>query len=504
MRLKDLVNHLEIKDVKGSIEVDIKEIVYDSRKVREGSLFIAIRGYNSDGHGYINDAIKRGATVIVGEEFDLQTIETERHRTFITIPDSRRALAILSDRFYGHPSGRLKLIGITGTNGKTTTSYLIKSILDSAQKGVGLLGTINYIIGPDIILPASFTTPEALELQGLLKDILARGAEYAVLEVSSHSLALQRVVGCEFEVALFTNLSQDHLDFHGTMEEYFRSKRKLFDLLRPDGIAVINIDSPEGRILREGLKGNILSFGLSEEADIRASDIKSSMRGLSFEIEWSDGSIKIESQLVGAHNLYNILGAVGTGLGLGLPSSSIIEGIAKVKGIPGRFEKIDEGQDCTVIVDYAHTEDALRKVLMAIRGLIKDKGEGGEKGRQRIITVFGCGGDRDRGKRPKMGEVASTLSDFVIITSDNPRSEDPIGIIKEIEKGITRVGLNNYRIIPDRREAIGKAIEIAERGDIVVIAGKGHEDYQIIGDRRYPFDDREVAREWIKRLKIKD
>lgn len=495
MRLRDLINHLEIKDVNGDIEVEIKDIAYDSRKVKDGSLFIAIRGYNSNGHGYINDAIKRGAIAIVGEGFDGFTVHSSPFTVFITVPDSRRALALLSDKFYGHPSGTLKLIGITGTNGKTTTSYLIKSILEAAQKKVGLLGTINYIIGTDTILPASFTTPEALELQGFLKDILAGGAEYAVLEVSSHSLALQRVAGCEFEAALFTNLSQDHLDFHGTMEEYFRSKSKLFDQLRPNGIAVINIDSPEGRILAKGLKGNILSFGISEEADLKASDIKSGIRGLSFEIKWLGGMIKIESPLVGTHNVYNILASAGVALGLGIPSSMIIEGIARVKGVPGRFEKIDEGQDYTVVVDYAHTEDALRKVLMAARDLIAKEAQ---KTRGKIITVFGCGGDRDRGKRPKMGEAACNLSDFVIITSDNPRSEDPLGIIKEIEKGITEVGLSNYTIIPDRREAIGKAIEIAEKGDLVVIAGKGHEDYQIIGEKRYPFDDREVAREMIK------
>jgi UDP-N-acetylmuramoyl-L-alanyl-D-glutamate--2,6-diaminopimelate ligase len=498
MRLKDLISHLETKEVKGDIGIEIKDIAYDSRKVGEGSLFVAIKGYNSDGHDHIQDAVKRGAIAIVGEKLDHETLDSRFPTAFITVPDSRRALALISDKFYGHPSGVLKLIGITGTNGKTTTSYLIKSILDAAQKKVGLLGTINYIIKTDVILPASFTTPEALELQGYLKDILAGGAEYAVLEVSSHSLALQRVVGCEFEVAIFTNLSRDHLDFHGTMEEYFKAKMRLFDYLRPAGIAVINIDNPEGRMIAEGLKGRVVSFGLSEKAEIKASGIVSDLRGLFLEVKWPEGSIGIESPLLGVHNVHNILAAAGAALGLGISPSKIKEGIEKMKGVPGRFERIEEGQDFTVVVDYAHTEDALRRVLLTARELIKEQRERQGK----IITVFGCGGDRDRGKRPKMGEVAASLSDLAIITSDNPRSEDPLNIIKEIERGITAAGLSNYTVLPDRREAISKAIDMAEKGDFILIAGKGHEDYQIIGDKRYPFDDRKVVGEMIKKFKI--
>lgn len=493
MRLKDLIAPSEIKGTKGNIEIEVKDIAYDSRKVKEGDLFVAIRGYNTNGHLYIEDALKRGATAIVAEEFDLSKVKSREPTAFITVSDSRRALATLSDKFYGHPSGILKLIGITGTNGKTTTSYFIKSILDTSQKKVGLLGTVNYIIKNDIVLPASYTTPEALELQRYLSEMLAGGAEYAVLEVSSHSLALHRVFGCEFEVALFTNLSQEHLDFHGTMEDYFRAKRMLFDLLRPEGVAVINIDDPAGRSLAGELKGNILSFGLSKEAELRALGITSKLKGLSLEIKWYEGTIQVESPLSGMHNVYNILAAAGVALSLGISPSAIKEGIAKMKGVPGRFEKIEEGQDFTVVVDYAHTEDALRRVLTTARELLKVEGTGG-----RIITVFGCGGDRDRGKRPKMGEVATTLSDIVIITSDNPRSEDPLEIIKEIESGIKALGINNYRVIPDRREAIESALGLAEKGDFVLIAGKGHEDYQIIGDNRYPFDDRKIAREIIK------
>jgi len=297
--------------------------------------------------------------------------------------------------------------------------------------------------------------------------MLAGGADYAVLEVSSHSLALQRVVGCEFEVVLFTNLSQEHLDFHGTMEDYFRAKRMLFDLLRPNGVAVINIDDQAGKSLAGELKGNILSFGLSKEAELRALGINSRLKGLFLEIKWYEGSIQVESPLVGIYNVYNILAASGVALSLGISLSVIKEGIARMEGVPGRFEKIEEGQDFTVVVDYAHTEDALRRVLSTARELLEVEGSGG-----RIITVFGCGGDRDRGKRPKMGEAASTLSDNIIITSDNPRSEDPIRIIKEIESGIKAIGMNNYTIAPDRREAIEKAIGLAEKGDFVLIAGR--------------------------------
>jgi len=463
MRLKDLISHSEIKGTKGNIEVEVKDIVCDSRKVKEGTLFVAIRGYTTDGHSYIEEALKRGATAIVAEEFDLSRINRREPTAFVTVSDSRRALAILSDKFYGHPSGTLKLIGITGTNGKTTTSYLVKSILDASQKKVGLLGTVNYIIKNDLVLPASYTTPEALELQRYLSDMLAGGADYAVLEVSSHSLALQRVVGCEFEVVLFTNLSQEHLDFHGTMEDYFRAKRMLFDLLRPNGVAVINIDDQAGKSLAGELKGNILSFGLSKEAELRALGINSRLKGLFLEIKWYEGSIQVESPLVGIYNVYNILAASGVALSLGISLSVIKEGIARMEGVPGRFEKIEEGQDFTVVVDYAHTEDALRRVLSTARELLEVEGSGG-----RIITVFGCGGDRDRGKRPKMGEAASTLSDNIIITSDNPRSEDPIRIIKEIESGIKAIGMNNYTIAPDRREAIEKAIGLAEKGDFVI------------------------------------
>lgn len=501
MRLRDLIDALEVKDSKGGLDVDIKDIAYDSRRVRDESLFIAVKGYTYDGHSFIQDAIKRGARAIVGERFHQLIVGSQPSTVLITVPDSRRALALLSDRFYGHPSGSLRLIGITGTNGKTTTSYLVREILIAAGKKVGLLGTINYIIKNEITLPAPYTTPESVELQGYLRDMVVEGMGYAVLEVSSHSLALDRVLGCEFEVALFTNLSRDHLDFHVTMEEYLSAKKRLFDYLTPEGTAVINIDLPEGRDLMKQVQGRVLSFGL-EDAHIKASRIRSSIKGIFFEIQSPYRTIEVESPLSGIYNIYNILGAAGVALSLGISPSAVAEGIRRMKGVPGRFEKIEEGQDFTVVVDYAHTEEALRRVLTAARGLIKEQRtknkEQRERGGGKIITVFGCGGDRDRGKRPKMGEAASTLSDFVIITSDNPRSEDPLGIIKEIEKGITQIGLNNYIVIPDRKEAIGKAIEIAERGDFVLIAGKGHEDYQIIKGVRYPFDDRKVAREAIQ------
>jgi len=493
MILKELLEVLNKPNVSGGLERQVKDITYDSREVKKDSLFVAIHGFKTDGRKYIADAIRKGASVIVTEG----TIEApENNISVISVPDARNALALLSAQFYGYPSRRLRMIGITGTNGKTTTSYLIKAIIEKAGKRCGLLGTISYIIGDETI-QSPHTTPESADLQKYLHRIIESGAEYAVMEVSSHALELNRVADCEFDIAVFTNLTQDHLDFHKTMEGYFSAKLKLFTSLSNERgkmvkkVGIINIDDPYSKRILDAIKVKAVTYGFSRDADIRPDDVRMDINGIAFKAVTQKGIFPIESKLTGKYNINNILSTIGVGQALGFDNSIIADGIRAVENISGRFEKIEEGQDFAVVVDYAHTEDALKRLLEAVK----------EFANGRIITVFGCGGDRDKGKRPKMGETAGKASNIVIITSDNPRSEDPMEIIKEIEEGIKGIKNGNkpdYLIMPDRREAICKAVELARKDDIVVIAGKGHEDYQIIGDKKSHFDDREIAREAIK------
>ncbi len=482
MKIDELIRDIRVKNIYGTTEGDVKGIAYDSRLIKEGYLFVAIKGEHTDGHRYITDAIKKGASVIIGEDVSY----FRNAATFIEVADSREAIAIASRNFYGNPSGRISLIGITGTNGKTTTSFLIKNILETWGKAVGLLGTIHYIIGQKSF-DAPHTTPESLDLQAYLNDMVTEGAGYAVLEVSSHALYLKRVEGCRFEVAVFTNLTRDHLDFHGTMERYFGAKKLLFNrYLKDNGVSVINVDDPSGRILSEGIRGNVISYGLSsKDAMVTATDIEKSMDGLRFKVKTDMNEFMITSSLVGMFNVYNILCSVSAAIALGVDSETIKKGVVDFNPPPGRFERITLGQDFMVVIDYAHSEDALERLITTARELTKN----------RVITLFGCGGDRDRGKRPRMGHTATDISDFVIITSDNPRGENSLSIIKEIQEGITK---ENYYIIPDRTEAIRKAIEIANTGDIVLIAGKGHEEYQEIDGVRYPFKDRSVVEDAIK------
>ncbi|MBI5182225.1 MAG: UDP-N-acetylmuramoyl-L-alanyl-D-glutamate--2,6-diaminopimelate ligase [Nitrospirae bacterium] len=498
MILKDLLDVLNKPEVNGGLEVQIGDIAYDSREVKRGSLFVAVKGFKTDGHRYIADAVKRGASAVVAE--DAVNI-SKGDATIIIVPDTRNALALLSARFYGDPSRRLRMIGITGTNGKTTTSYLIKSIIEKAGKKAGLLGTISYIIGNEV-MPAPHTTPESSDLQKHLSQILDTGAEYAVMEVSSHALELNRTANCEFDIGVFTNLTQDHLDFHKTMEDYFNAKLKLFTSLNNERgkmakkVGIINIDDPYSNRILSAMTVKAVTYGFSENADIRPAEINIDIGGIRFAAVTPKGNFPVESRLTGKYNILNMLASIAVGQSLGFDNSAIQEGISSLISVSGRFEKINEGQDFSVVVDYAHTEDALKRILEAIRVFAKG----------RVITVFGCGGDRDRGKRPKMGEAAVKLSEIVILTSDNPRSEDPHEIIKEIEEGIKRRRngrLQEYLIIPDRKEAIYRAIGMAEKDDIILLAGKGHEDYQIIGDKKLHFDDREIAREAIiKSLKI--
>jgi UDP-N-acetylmuramoyl-L-alanyl-D-glutamate--2,6-diaminopimelate ligase len=507
------------------MDLNISGIAYDSRKVREDYLFVAIKGERLDGHDFIKDSIKKGAVAVVHEHnntgYGIQNLQSAI--IFIQVKNTRKALACIAHNFCGMPSDSLVLIGITGTNGKTTTTYILRSILDSWGKEVGLIGTIQYLI-KDRIYPAPYTTPESLEFHGLLKDMLLSGCTHVVSEVSSHALAQYRVDSAIFTTAVFTNLTRDHLDFHKTMDNYFKAKEMLFkELLDKDGTAVINLDDPYGKRLISSLIDRnpskiVLTYGIEAGADIMAYDIDNSFRGLKFKISFHGSNYDISSRLIGIPNVYNILSAVGASISLGIPWQVIIEGVGKVSKVTGRFEKVDMGQEFLCIIDYAHTEDAIERLIYTAKELIKkpavsttpsltlptqggvQKLEGDSEPRPlnsspRIITVFGCGGDRDRGKRPGMGAAATRLSDTVIVTSDNPRSEEPFTIIEEIVSGAVR---NNYIIEPDRRDAIKKAVDMAGDGDIVLIAGKGHEDYQEIKGVRHQFNDRDILEEVIK------
>ncbi|HID94554.1 MAG TPA: UDP-N-acetylmuramoyl-L-alanyl-D-glutamate--2,6-diaminopimelate ligase [Candidatus Latescibacteria bacterium] len=481
MKLDQLIKVLPDAVVDGDLEVDIRKVRSDSRQVEVGDLFVAIKGYQTDGHRFIDQALARGARAVV--------LENDRRlegATRIRVPNSRRALATLADRFYGHPSRKLKLVGITGTNGKTTVSHLARKIYESAGISTGLIGTISYHVGSNT-LPAIRTTPESIDLHRLLSMMVGSGQKIAVLEVSSHSLALERVHGIRFEVAAFTNISRDHLDFHKSYEDYFAAKRSLFEGLdaASGSRAVINIDDPAAAEIISHTKVPVLTYGFSPEALIRPVHFGLGWQGLDLTLETPAGRFSLQSHLIGRFNIMNILAAVGIALASGIGLEAIREGVEKVQALSGRFEQIDCGQDFRVVVDYAHTPAALETLLLTTRGLPS----------ARIILVFGCGGDRDRGKRPLMGEIASRLADLCFITSDNPRNEDPETIIEDIISGVVK---RNYEIAPDRREAIRKALEVAERDDVVVIAGKGHENYQIIGERTVHFDDREVVQELLK------
>lgn len=491
MKLKELLKALKGYKIQGSEDAEVFDIQYDSRKVGKGSLFVAIKGEKADGNLFAEQVVESGAVAVVTDSSGLGVWSSA---TTIYVPNAREAMARISAAFYGRPAAKLKLVGITGTNGKTTTSFLVESVLREAGLNPGVVGTINYRY-PGKALPAPNTTPESLDLQRLLNDMVESGVKSAVMEVSSHALSQERVGGCLFDVAVFTNLTQDHLDYHITMERYFEAKARLFtDFIDEGKTAVINMDDPKGVDISKRALGRVIGYGIKGrgiETDIYPKDIKLGVQGIEGTLATPSGEIKIKSSLIGEFNLYNILAAAGAGVGLGLPVEVIERGITALKKVPGRLERVDAGQLFTILVDYAHTPDALERVLSTIRGLT-DK---------RIITLFGCGGDRDRGKRPIMGRVASEYSDIVIVTSDNPRTEEPLKIIEDITSGI--VGAYGHRplqVIPDRREAITEAIKEAREGEVVLLAGKGHEDYQIIGTEKIHFDDREEAIKAIRNM----
>ena len=491
--LASVRGQVEVLEQRGNLDLTVTSMTDDSRMVSKGSLFVAVKGERVDGHDFVENARQAGAAAVVAQ----RSVDTGS-LPYIRVSDSRKALGWLGSRFHGDPSAGLTMVGITGTNGKTTTTYLCKALLEGIGRRVGLIGTVAYQIGSETI-PASHTTPGALELQQLLAKMVESGLNAAVMEVSSHALALDRTVGCEYDVAVFTNLTQDHLDFHSDMEDYFQAKLRLFIELaggRKTGKrAIINLDAPYGARVRAACPVPVWGYALSSRADLIAERVCLSPNGTTFTAATPAGSFLVESRLIGEHNVYNLLGAIGVALHAGATPGQVQEAAAGVTNVPGRFERVTAGQDFTVVVDYAHTPDALVRLLTAAQAVKT----------HRIITVFGCGGDRDRGKRPKMGRAAVEQSDVVVLTSDNPRTEDPMAILREVEVGV-REALQRrpqvaYRMIPDRREAIGSAISEARSGDMVLIAGKGHEDYQIIGTKKFHFDDREVAREAIQRLR---
>jgi len=487
MKIKELIEEREIISITGSDELMVSGISYDSRKVEPGHLFVAMQGEKVDGHSFIESAVKKGAIGIVHDREIGDSARFPGQVSLIRVKDSRKSLAFAANAFYDMPSRGLTIIGITGTNGKTTTTYILKSILEAWGKKVGLIGTIQYMIA-DAVYQATHTTPESLEFQALLRDMQAAGCSHVVTEISSHALTQKRIDNTLFKAGVFTNLTRDHLDFHGTMDDYFLSKKRFFtDLLDKSAMSVINHDDAWGRRLSEGILSGQYTYGLEAGADMTASDMNNSFDGLRFRLTFRGRAYDIVSPLVGLPNVYNILSAAGAAAAVGVPWEVILEGIRRSPAIRGRFEKIDVGQKFIAIVDYAHTEDALERLIYTARSLTKGK----------IITVFGCGGDRDRGKRPRMGAIATRLSDFVIITSDNPRSEKPEDIIKEIETGAAR---RNYLIEPDRKEAIKRAVLMAEENDVLLIAGKGHETCQEIGGTKFPFNDREVIEESIRHL----
>jgi UDP-N-acetylmuramoyl-L-alanyl-D-glutamate--2,6-diaminopimelate ligase len=463
-------------------------IAYDSRRVDRGNVFVALPGLKADGAEFAQQAIERGAVAVVSERPAPSAVPV----AWVVVGDARLALAVLAAAFYRHPSAEMQVVGITGTNGKTTTAYLVASILDAAGISCGILGTVGYRIG-DQMREATRTTPEAPEVQSLLREMVDRGSGACAMEVSSHALALRRVDDIRFAAAVFTNLTRDHLDFHDDMEAYFQAKQRLFEMLPPDAPGVINLDDPRGAALSE-MAGRPVTYAVNRPADVTPGPLSFSLEGLTFDIRTPRGALHVRSALVGRPNVYNILAAVSTATSLGLSFEAIERGVGALRGVPGRFQLVSSPKDeVTVIVDYAHTDDALRNLLETTRPLA----------RGRLITVFGCGGDRDRTKRPLMGAVAGRLSDLILITSDNPRNEDPRRIIEEIQRGITadtrRDSRQRLLTIVDRREAISKAIELARPGDLVLVAGKGHEKYQVIGSQVLPFDDVAVVAEALVR-----
>jgi len=477
-----LLAAVDVHEIRGDLPREIRTITYDSRQVKPGDLYVALRGTRTDGHRYIHSAFAAGAAAALVEE-----IPADCPGPCIRVADTLASLPHLAAAFFEHPAEQMTLAAVTGSNGKTSTTYLVEAMWHASGKQAAVIGTIEYR-WKGRPLKAPNTTPLALDLQRILADIRADDVQHVVMEVSSHALRLHRVDGIQFRTATFTNLSPEHLDFHKDIDDYREAKAVLFtEFLHPDGKGVINTDDEHGRLIYERLSGEQrLSFGLGGSADITAKEHSLTLEGTSFVLRTPDWEREVRSPLLGEHNLRNLIGAAATGYALGLDAGDIVEGLETVRRIPGRLESIDNDKGAQILVDYAHTPDGLQQVLATLADLPHRK----------IVTVFGCGGDRDRTKRPVMGEIALRLSDRVIVTSDNPRTEDPLSIIREIERGMSN-GRDRYEVEPNRREAIRKGIVTVGDGDILLIAGKGHETTQTIGTTAHPFDDRVVVREFL-------
>jgi UDP-N-acetylmuramoyl-L-alanyl-D-glutamate--2,6-diaminopimelate ligase len=498
--LKELLTSLQGAQVSGDDCLEVPGLAYHSQQVVPGGVFVALKGAKTDGHRFLSQALNRGARVIVTEEH----FEAPAGVTTVWVPLARLALARMSAAFYGHPSQELVLVGITGTNGKTTTSFLLEAILRAAGHRVGVAGTVNYRVGGEI-WPAPVTTPESLDLQRLLRAMRERNVTHAVIEVSSHALMQHRVDASRFAAGIFTNLSQDHLDYHDDLDDYFRAKSRLFfEVLKNGagrhGLSVLNLDDPWGRQLHERVAAPKLAYGHHADSGVRPLSFRYQRHGLEAVLATPAGELQVTSHMVGPYNLANIMAAAATALGLGVNPEAVVQGLAHLPGVPGRLQRLGPEAGPSVFVDYAHTPDALAQVLGALNSLDF----------ARIITVFGCGGDRDRSKRPLMGQAAAQGSGLLVVTSDNPRTEDPEAIIKDIEAGLetmhyprltlaaARRGDRGYLVEPDRRAAIRLAVGLAQPADAVLVAGKGHEDYQIWGEKKIHFDDREEVLEALK------
>lgn len=478
MKISCLLKNVEIINIHGK-DREICELSYNTNTVVKNCLFFCIKGMKTDGHLFANKAVSDGAVALVVSE----NVDIDGDVTIIKVSDTRKAMAQISSNFYGNPSDKMNITGITGTNGKTTSSFMLRSILNQMGKKTGLMGTI-YNIFHDEVEEAKRTTPESMDLQKMLSKMYYKGVEECIMEVSSHSLALDRVYGIKFKTGIFTNLTQDHLDFHINMENYFRAKMKLFQSCEN---AVINIDDEYGKRMLQELKCNIITYGIEEKGDLVAKNIIINREGTRFNLVYKNETYPINLHLPGKFNVYNALGCAAASITLGVPLSIIIRGLEELENVPGRSEKINSKRGFTVVIDYAHTPDGILNILKTAR----------EYTSSRLITLFGCGGDRDKGKRPKMGEAAGSLSDFCIVTSDNPRSEEPMAIINDILPGVIKTDCD-YVVIEDRKKAIEYALNMGEQGDVIVIAGKGHETYQVLKNETIHFDEREIVNELLK------
>ena len=487
MELTQLLNSLHVIQVTGEVQrKDVADIVYDSRKVQKNSVFVAIKGYKTDGHKFLQDAINKGAVAVVVEDDDSIPDELITHSKIakLVVNNSRIALAELSKGFYKDPTSKLKLVGITGTNGKTTSTFILKNILQSVGYKTGLVGTIANYVG-DVKVDSKLTTPESNDLNKFFYDMIEAGCSHAIMEVSSHSLVLNRVYGLDFSAAIFSNITSDHLDFHQTFDEYLNAKKILFDGLGSNSFAIINSDDSNSNKMIKDCKAKIVTYGIADNSNYQIKNINYDLNGTDFTITNQNVDYKIHTTLIGTFNAYNAASAFATAHSLGIDANKIVESIKSSPQVPGRFEVLGNRKK-KVIVDYSHTADSLEKALQAIREIVKDKNQ--------VVAVFGCGGDRDKTKRPIMGKIASDLSDKVFVTSDNPRTENPYDIIKDILKGISK---NNYEIEENREEAIKNAIQRSDDNAVILIAGKGHENYQEINGVRNHFSDQEIALKYL-------